>query len=66
MMIDRCWAMPSKHTFSIPPIRALIEQYKPHGLIINPFANSSKLRRLPMTSILPVTPTIIWTPRISC
>ena len=46
MTIDRCWAMPSRHTFSIPPIRALIERYKPPGLIIDPFANSSKIAQV--------------------
>lgn len=46
MTIDRCWAMPNKHTFSIPPVRDLIEQYKPPGLIIDPFANGSKIAHI--------------------
>ena len=47
MQIDRCWSMPNKNTFSIPPIRELIEETKanlPAGaVIIDPFANSGKL-----------------------
>lgn len=42
--------MPSKNTFSIKPIRKLIEKYineiknkNPNSLIIDPFANSNKL-----------------------
>lgn len=43
MVIEKYWAMPNKHTFSIKPIYELIEQYKTNGLIIDPFANSSKI-----------------------
>ncbi len=42
--------MPSKNTFSIKPIKKLIEKYineiknkNPNSLIIDPFANSNKL-----------------------
>ena len=35
--IERAWAMPSKNTFSIKPIRLLIEQEKTLGLWIDPF-----------------------------
>ncbi len=42
MIIDRFWAMPSRYTFSIKPIAELIELYRPQGLNIDPFANSSR------------------------
>lgn len=42
MIIDRFWAMPSRYTFSIKPIAELIELYRPQGLSIDPFANSSR------------------------
>jgi hypothetical protein len=39
MRIDRVWAMPSSRTFSIPPIRRLIEEEMPSGGIwIDPFS----------------------------
>lgn len=38
MKIERKWSMPSKWTFSIPPIRTLIEEEKTDGLWIDPFA----------------------------
>ena len=41
--MDRFWAMPSKYTFEIKPIRELLMQYMPNGLVIDPFANKSKL-----------------------
>lgn len=43
MQMDRKWAMPNKHTFSIPPIRQLIEEEITEGLWIDPFANESRL-----------------------
>lgn len=43
IIIDRCWAMPNKHTFEIRPILVLIEQYRRPGVVIDPFANRSKL-----------------------
>ena len=42
MIINRAWAMPSKNTFSIRPIRHLITRYL-NGVSIDPFANQSKL-----------------------
>src|SRR5574343_617383 len=42
MIINRSWAMPNKHTFSIKPISELIEKFI-HGKSIDPFANNSKL-----------------------
>ena len=41
--IERKWAMPNKNTFSIPPIKDFISEELPPGLIIDPFANSSKI-----------------------
>lgn len=46
MKIDRVWAMPNKNTFSIRPIFELIERYKPDGLIIDPFANGSRIAHI--------------------
>jgi len=33
MVLNRIWAMPNKNTFSIKPIRELIEKYLPSGEI---------------------------------
>jgi len=41
--MDRFWAIPSKYTFEIKPIRELLMQYIPRGLVIDPFANRSKI-----------------------
>lgn len=44
MVISKQWAMPNSNTFSIPPIKKLIAKYlTPNSIIIDPFANSSKL-----------------------
>jgi len=44
MKINRVFAMPNKNTFSIKPIRELIEKYKtPNAIIIDPFANRNKI-----------------------
>jgi len=40
--MNRIWAMPNKLTFTIKPIKELINRYL-KGVIIDPFANSSKL-----------------------
>jgi len=40
MIITRAWAMPDSRTFSIKPIRALIDRYNsPEYFSIDPFAN---------------------------
>lgn len=40
MVITREWSMPNSKTFSIPPIKRLIEKYLPEsGIIVDPFAN---------------------------
>lgn len=41
MIINRVWAMPNKLTFTIRPIKLLVEKYV-NGVIIDPFANISK------------------------
>ena len=42
MIINRIWAMPSANTFTIKPIRELIERYMEDSLIwIDPFARNS-------------------------
>lgn len=40
--ITRAWAMPNSKTFTIKPIRELIDRYIA-GISIDPFANSSKI-----------------------
>ena len=40
MKIKRTWAMPNSKTFSIAPIKALIQKHA-SGIIIDPFANSN-------------------------
>lgn len=43
MKITRKWAMPNSKTFSIKPIKKIIEKYyNPFMVCINPFANESK------------------------
>ena len=46
MEINRAWAMPSKNTFSIKPIKELIDRYR-EGIIesIDPFANSNRIAK---------------------
>ena len=43
MIINRQWAMPDKHTFSIPPIKTLVERHLCNGVTIDPFANGCRL-----------------------
>lgn len=43
MIIYRQWAMPDKHTFSILPIKALVERHLCSGVTIDPFANRCRL-----------------------
>ena len=44
MKIDRQWAMPNKHTFSIQSIKKLIERYvQPQEIWLDPFANENKM-----------------------
>lgn len=43
MIITRSWSMPSGNTFTIAPIRNIVEEYtNGEKVIIDPFANSSK------------------------
>ena len=42
-IIDRFWAMPSRNTFSIKPVRELIDRYWMEGVSIDPFANTARL-----------------------
>ncbi len=39
--INRKWAMPNSLTFTIKPIREIIERYI-YGIVVDPFANQSK------------------------
>lgn len=43
MIIERKWAMPNKNTFSIKPIKELLDEEVDNGLWIDPFANNSKV-----------------------
>ena len=44
MIIERKWAMPNKYTFSIKPIKELLDEYVDKTkLWVDPFANESKI-----------------------
>lgn len=43
MKFSRVWSMPNKNTFSILPIKQLIERRYTGGVVIDPFANSSRI-----------------------
>jgi hypothetical protein len=43
MKLEYAWAMPNKNTFSIEPIRKMLNQEMTEGLWLDPFANESKL-----------------------
>lgn len=44
MTINRVWAMPNSKTFSIIPIKELVERYTGQGgIIVDPFANGSQI-----------------------
>lgn len=43
IIIYRKWSMPNKNTFSIKPIRELIDDELTDGLWIDPFANENKI-----------------------
>jgi hypothetical protein len=42
MIMSRAWAMPSRNTFSIPPIAALVRKYL-YGISVDPFARNNRL-----------------------
>lgn len=42
MIMNRAWAMPNKHTFSIKPIEEIIDKYL-SGKSIDPFANDCRM-----------------------
>ena len=43
MIINRIWAMPNSRTFTIKPIKELLNRYITNGMIVvDPFANGSK------------------------
>lgn len=43
MIINRIWAMPNSRTFSIKPIKDLLDRYIiPGQVVIDPFANDAK------------------------
>ena len=44
LKMSRSWAMPSKSTFSIKPIRELIDRYMSDGLWVDPFVGESPFK----------------------
>lgn len=43
MIINRIWAMPNSRTFTINPIKELLNRYITNGMVVvDPFANESK------------------------
>ena len=47
MKISRIWSMPNSKTFSIPPIKELINKYlKDEYISIDPFANDKKIAKI--------------------
>ncbi len=47
VIFKRIWAMPNKNTFSIKPIRQMIDRYHNKSMFsIDPFANSNKIARV--------------------
>ena len=51
MEIRRAWSMPSSNTFSIKPIREMINKELTSGVIIDPFANNSILKKFIVNQI---------------
>ena len=46
MLIERAWAMPNKWTFTIKPIKKLLQQELDEGQWIEPFSGKSKLNTI--------------------
>lgn len=47
MIINREWAMPNKNTFSIKPIRKLIDKYDSTNCVsVDPFANTNRIAKI--------------------
>ena len=66
MVINKTWSMPNKETFSIKPIRELIDKYREEGMVIvDPFARNSDIGTI-TNLILRLRLCIIKTPRTSC
>ena len=45
MEITRAWAMPNSDTFSIPPIKKLLERYVEPIIIVDPFVRHSPFKK---------------------
>lgn len=43
VLIDRIWSMPNSKTFSIKPIKELLEEEIQGGIWLDPFARDSKI-----------------------
>lgn len=52
MKIERVWAMPNSNTFSVPPIRALIERNFTSGVWLDPFSKDSPFAQRCITNDL--------------
>jgi hypothetical protein len=46
MKIERIWCMPNKNTFSIKPIKILLDEEVTTGKWIDPFSNESKIANI--------------------
>jgi len=46
IFFDRIWAMPNASTFSIKPIRTILEKHCTHGLWLDPYARNSLSRTI--------------------
>jgi len=46
MIMERKWSMPNGKTFTIKPIRELIESELVEGIVIDPFANEASIKKV--------------------
>lgn len=46
LVIERKWSMPNGKTFTIKPIKKLIQEELVNGIIIDPFANESSIKSI--------------------
>lgn len=52
LTMSRAWAMPSHNTFSVAPIRALVERHLTDGVWLDPFSRASPFRHRCVTNDL--------------
>lgn len=46
LRIERAWAMPSKNTFTVPPIKAFVQEEMGEGLWIDPFSCGCRIAQV--------------------